>query len=85
MTGKTHEGRADGYHLPLVPCLHHRRVDSLDGVAQSVKITANKPVVGELLVQHVKELHQACRYVLWRRERSSEGQQRAQVVHEART
>ena len=59
----TYKGRRDRHSPPLVPRLHHRRINAFDGIGQGVKITRQKPMHGEIGMQDVKKVHQSCRYI----------------------
>jgi hypothetical protein len=72
---ETYKWCRDRNHLPLVPCLDHRRIQTLDRIAQLVEVTADQLVVWELLIQRKEELHQARGYVLGLTESPSPRQQ----------
>lgn len=53
----TYKWRRDRHHLPLVPSLHDRGIQTRDGVRQGIEITCHQAVGGEVLVEYIKELH----------------------------
>lgn len=61
----TYQRRGDRNHLPLVPRLHDRRIDTPNCLTQLVEVGADELVVGELGCEYVEELHQPCGDILW--------------------
>lgn len=60
---ETHKRRRNRNHLPLVPRLNHRCIQTLYRIAQLVEVTANQLMIWELLIERVEELHQPCGYI----------------------
>lgn len=56
--------RRDRHRAPLVPRLHHRRIDAFDSIGQGVKITCHQPMQGEIGTENIEKLHQSRRYIL---------------------
>lgn len=66
--GETYEGRRDWHGPPLIPRLHHRRIDAFDGAGQRVEIAGQKSMQGKRSMQNIKKLHQPCRYIFRHRQ-----------------
>jgi hypothetical protein len=67
----TYKRRRYRNHLPPVPRLHYRRIQSLHRIPQLMEITADQLVIWKFLVQHVEELHEPRGYIFWLTQRSS--------------
>ena len=65
---ETHKRRRNADSPALIPRLHHRRINPLDGAGQAREIAQQHPMHGEVRLQDVEEGHEARGDVLGLRE-----------------
>ena len=82
--GSPYQGCANGYSPPLIPCLHHRRVNAFDSFGKGVEVTRQEPVQGKMSMQDIKKLHQPCRDIFRHRQIPRKWQAGFNIPHQPR-